>query len=76
MGGRTIRQPLATTQRQDKGPGTNPPALSRECTDEGAAASLGMAWELGKSLLSTRAAPLPLGGVGLTTSICSHSSAK
>lgn len=76
MGGRTIPQPLYTTQRQGKGPGTIPLALPSEWTHESAAASLGIAWKLGMSLLSTRAAPLPLGGVGLTMSICSHPSAK
>lgn len=59
--GKAIRQPLRATQGQDKGPGTSPLALSGGWTDESAAASRGMAWELGKSLLSTCAAPLPLG---------------
>ncbi|XP_061859727.1 uncharacterized protein LOC133626223 isoform X3 [Colius striatus] len=45
MGDRTIHHLLTTKRGQDKGPGTNPLALSSEQTDEGAAASPGKAWE-------------------------------
>lgn len=62
-GDRTIHQLLTTKWGQDKGPGTNPLALSGQWTDEGAAASPGRTWKTGKSLPSAHKVPLPLGEV-------------
>lgn len=73
---RTIPQPLPATWGQDKGPGSNPLALSSKWIDEGAAASPGRTWKTGKSLLGTCDVPLPLEGVGLATSVCCHSPPK
>lgn len=66
-GDRTIRQPLTTKWGQDKRPGINPLALSSEWIDEGAAASPGRTWKTDKSLPSTWAVPLALGGMGFAT---------
>jgi len=58
-GDRTISQLLPAKWGQDRGPGTNPLALSSKWIDEGAAAPPGRTWKTGKPLPSACDVPLP-----------------